>query len=326
MAPTKLAFAPAVSETLRKTMVKDVMSGKRFVVDEKMSVVQASALLARNGISSAPIQTKTGFVGMVDYADLLTLVISGLRAQRAIDFSVGFEEQLTTLTDAALGPSSSVKLACDMSKTNPMTVIEQNETLERAALVLLENDVHRLCVVDSCDTFAGVVSLSDVLYYLKDHLDAFPEKSVEELGLLQKKVVTIPGDRPVLEALEMMVDLKISSVGVVDDDGDLVTVISLSDCKKIIKEGHTLPLLKVDCREFAAKVRSDAALEKHKGSDTFPYFAVHRDTPLKVAVSKLCAVRAHRLFVIEGGPHFSTTPIGVLSISDILKALLLRSS
>jgi len=326
MAKRKLAFAPGVSEVLRKAAVRDVISGKRFVVDETMSVVQASALLARNGISSAPIQTKSGFLGMVDYADLLTLVISGLRAQRAIDFSVGFEEQLTTLTDSALGPQSSVKLASDMSKTNPMTVTDLGATLEEAALVLLENDVHRLCVVDDCDTFAGVVSLSDVLYYLKNHLDAVDvaDKSVEELGLLNKKVVTIPGDRPVLEAMELMVDLKISSVGVVDEDGDLQTVISLSDCKKIIKEA--LPLLKVDCREFAAKVRADASLEKHRGSDTFPFFAVHRDTTLKVAVNKLCAVRAHRLFVIEGGPDFSTKPIGVLSISDILTALLTSSS
>ena len=327
MAPQTTSFPAEVSKVLKGTKVLELLTGQKAVtVDEKMSVVQASAVLATQGISSAPIVSEKGFVGMVDYADVAHLLIAGLRAQRSIDFSLGFEEQLTTLLESGLGPGSSVKLASDMSKTNPMTVIRQDATLEDAARMFVDQDLHRLCVVNELDVFVGVISQSDLLQFIKKNMaSAFPDlvsSSVESLGLLEKKVITLPADRPVLEALELMVDLKISSVGIVDvDSGDLITVISLSDCKKIVKEGHKLPLLKVDAREFAAKIRSDAALERNHGADAFPFFAVHKDTPLKTAIAKLCAVRAHRLFIIEGGDDCSTKPIGVLSISDILKAL-----
>jgi len=315
---------------LSGTKVVEILSTQKPVsVSEDMSVVQACQVLARNGISSAPIASKKGgFVGMVDYGDVAALLIAGLRAQRSIDFSVGFEEQLTTLLESGLGPGSSVKLASDMSKKNPMTVIHQSATLEEAAKTILEADVHRLCAVDNLDIFVGVVSLSDILRFIRMHTDNISNLVAPKLEtfpeLFQKKVVTLPADRPVLEALELMVDLKVSSVAIVDpDSNDLCTVISLSDCKKIVKEGHKLPLLKVDCREFASKIRSDAALEQNHGSDAFPFFAVHKDTSLKTAINKLCAVRAHRLFVIEGGPNCSTKPLSVLSISDIIKALCL---
>lgn len=76
--------------------------------------------------------------------------------------------------------------------------------------------------------------------------------------------------------------------------------------------------MRLDCREFAAQVRAKQSLDDIHGRETFPFFAVHRDTTLKKVVAKLVAVRAHRLFIVD-----DNKPVGVIELPDIFAALAL---
>lgn len=187
-----------------------------------MNVAQASAVLAKHGISSAPIKKQNGFCGMFDFADLAELLLSGLknRAESRVE--------LDTVLESGLSTTSPVRLVSDLSHRNPMVPIKATETVGEAVSVLLSKSLHRLCVFDETGTFVGMLSFSDVLKLLHDNvasLDSLLAPSVATLGLATKSVNQISGDRPVIEALQTMVEKKVSSVAVIDEvDGTLLTV------------------------------------------------------------------------------------------------------
>mmetsp|Transcript_15626 Transcript_15626/g.19060 ORF Transcript_15626/g.19060 Transcript_15626/m.19060 type:complete len:341 (-) Transcript_15626:558-1580(-) len=326
----KRDFPEPLAGLMNSTSVGEIMSGRKPVIlDSEMSTVAATSTLAKAGISSAPIKdAKTGlFVGMLDYNDVAHLLIAGLRARRSFDSSrnsfesSSSDDALRTVLESGLSPSMPARLASDLSKMNPLVHISDTASVLELTRLFIDKDLHRVCVLGGENTFIGVVSQSDVLKFLNSReavIKPLLQPTVKELGLMHRPVVTIPADRHVLEALELMVNLKVSSVAVVDEtDGDLLTAITLTDCKKLISRGHKLAEMRMDVREFAARVRTDNAVENDRGSDTFPFFAVHGSTKLEHVIKKLVAVRAHRLFILHGG----TKPVGVIAISDILSCL-----
>mmetsp|Transcript_25476 Transcript_25476/g.101528 ORF Transcript_25476/g.101528 Transcript_25476/m.101528 type:complete len:352 (+) Transcript_25476:299-1354(+) len=338
MAPVPLEFPEPLQSLLKTTTVQTILSRAKHepvAIDAELSVIEASNVLAKYGISSAPVRTEAGaYVGMFDFGDLAHLLIGGVRARDAKEAAVpeaaaGGFPQLDALLEAGLSATSPVKLVSDLSKMNPLVEIAAEASVLDAIQLLVERDAHRVCVFDKPSAsdgarFVGMLSFSDITKFLHVHvaeIEALVAPSVEALGLLDKKVVTVHGDRPVVHALELMVNLRVSSVAVVDEhDGALLTAITLTDCKNLVAHANHLRRLRVDCREFASMVRANAALDKvHYGREAFPFYAVHRDAPVKTCVAKLVAVRAHRLFVVHDGK-----PVGVISLSDIVKALALK--
>lgn len=198
-------------------------------VDAEMNVAQASAVLAKHGISSAPIKKQAGFCGMFDFADLAELLLLGMKRRGES------RVELDAVLQSGLSTTSPVRLVSDLSNRNPMVSIKATDTVGKAIAVLLSKSLHRLCVFDeSGPTFAGMLSFSDVLKLLHDNvasLDSLLAPSVASLGLATKSVCQISGDRPVIEALQIMVEKKVSSVAVVDEvDGTLLTVTYPPSC------------------------------------------------------------------------------------------------
>jgi predicted transcriptional regulator len=69
---------------------------------------------------------------------------------------------------------------------------------------------------------------------LSKHVQEFEpiaNKTLEELGLASKSVVTIGTDDLAVEAFQKMVKEKVTSVAIVDSEGSLVTSISAKDIK-----------------------------------------------------------------------------------------------
>jgi CBS domain-containing protein len=56
---------------------------------------------------------------------------------------------------------------------------------------------------------------------------------------------------------------------------------------------------------------------------TSPAITIHRSTPLIVAARKMEQHQIHRLVVVEDGDD--STPIGVLSMTDLIHALALET-
>ena len=123
---------------------------------------------------------------------------------------------------------------------NPVTIGPEASIVEAKDL-MKKNRVHRLPVLDSQKNLVGIISEKDILYAspspastLSIHEMAYLLAKLTVKKLMTKDPVTVHKDIPVEEAARMMADGDLSSLPVVDDDGQLVGIVSKSDLFKIL--------------------------------------------------------------------------------------------
>ena len=109
---------------------------------------------------------------------------------------------------------------------------------------------------------------------------------------------------------------------------------SLSDAAALMDRGHVHGLPVVDATGALVGVLSQTDLNRARSTEylwvnwpglavrhlmTSPAITIHRSTPLIVAARKMEQHQIHRLVVVEDGDD--TSPIGVISMSDLIHAL-----
>jgi len=167
--------------------------------------------------------------------------------------------------------------------------------------------IHRVPVFDSTGTkVMSVVSQSLVVKFLADHLGQVGRagsKSLRDLHLGVKKVVTVDESAKAIEGYRLMDANKLESIAVVGADGKLVAQLSASDLRGLSKE------------LFAALDRriSDFTGKAKRVSTCQP------DTKLRDVVKQLATGSLHRLWIVDKDQR----PIGVVSLGDVMKALML---
>ena len=116
--------------------------------------------------------------------------------------------------------------------------------------------------------------------------------------------ILIRADASLTDAAELMDRHHVHGVPVVDHAGVLVGVLSQSD----LNRARSTEYLWVNWPGLAVRHLM-----------TSPAITIHRSTPLIVAARKMEQHQIHRLVVVEDGDE--TTPIGVLSMTDLIHAL-----
>ena len=116
--------------------------------------------------------------------------------------------------------------------------------------------------------------------------------------------IVIHADASLTEAAEVMDRNHVHGLPVIDHTGALVGVLSQTD----LNRARTTEYLWVNWPGLAVRHLM-----------TSPAVTIHRSTPLLVAARKMEQHGIHRLVVVEDGDE--TTPIGVLSMTDLIHAL-----
>src|SRR5438270_9317953 len=134
------------------------------------------------------------------------------------------------------------------------------------------------------------------------HKNMTIERQAEEVDKVKRSEsgmivdpVTIPQDRPVREALNVMQRYHISGVPVVDEDGHLVGIITNRDLR--FETRFDLPVSEVMTPQ--------------------PLVTVPVGTTVEQAKAVLQEHRIEKLLVIEGATHFN----GLITVKDIQKAI-----
>lgn len=123
--------------------------------------------------------------------------------------------------------------------TNVITT-RRNTSISNAHQIMRENNVRRLPVVDD-NKLVGLVTIGDVR-------EASPSDattlSIWELNYLWAQLVvekvmtvnvfTVNSDTPILDAAELMLEHKVSGLPVVNEDNELVGVITESDIFRML--------------------------------------------------------------------------------------------
>jgi acetoin utilization protein AcuB len=125
--------------------VQDWMSKDLVTIDEDTSIMKASKVMKQNEIQHLPVLRKGRMVGIVSDRDLKEATPS-----KATTLDI---HEMYYLLDKIVVKSL-------MSK-NPFTIAPE-ETVEKAAAVMLKQDISALPVVDSKGGLAGIITRGDI--------------------------------------------------------------------------------------------------------------------------------------------------------------------
>jgi acetoin utilization protein AcuB len=129
-----------------KMLIKDWMASKVLTIDENTSVMRATRIMKENKVRRLPVLAHGKLVGMITDRDLK-------EASPAKTNSLDIHELHYLLSEMRVKDVMTPKLVS----------LDYEETLEKAAIVMLQNRISGLPIMDENDNLIGLLSETDVL-------------------------------------------------------------------------------------------------------------------------------------------------------------------
>ncbi len=132
--------------------------------------------------------------------------------------------------------------------TSPVVTVDADTSISVAHKIMKDNNIRRLAVTDAQGKLAGIITIGDVR-------EASPSDAVTlsiwELNYLwaqltvekvmTKDLKTLRPDDEIARAAQLMLESKISGLPVVDDDSNLIGIITESDIfRMVVKNSNSL--------------------------------------------------------------------------------------
>jgi CBS domain-containing protein len=306
-----------------------VQKEKLVVVDSATSVEQAFEAMNTHDLTSLPIKDGNTINHTFDYADLNAYLLLVLGHVEPIDNS---PEVAQYVIKARAGKEVPVKFVSQLGIKDPYVVIPSNATLS-TAVEILGNGVHRIAICDphTPSDIVGIVSQRRLIRYIWENgrlfksLETLFQTPLSELKVGSTNVLSINGEEPVIQALQLMHNEGVSSLAVVDSNNNLLGNISIVDVRLLTKYSQS-PLLRSSCKQFLNVILSKRGLVD--GKDSYPVFYVTMTSTLGRTIAKLVATKAHRLWIVQapaaseqGIAYSEGHLVGVVSLTDILYVL-----
>jgi CBS domain-containing protein len=204
------------------------------------------------------------------------------------------------------------------SERNPFNSVGRGYSILLVAeLFACEPAMRHAPVVVDDHQLVNMVTQSQIINFLYQHKHLLGSKANQPLStcdLVFKTVLTCHENDTAIDAFNTMVEANVSGLAMVNDAGELVGNLSLRDLKAV---GYDLRLFwrfYQPCSVFVSKLES-ASRPAHV------VYATQDDT-LGQVLEKLASGRLHHMFIVSKLNHH---PIGVISLSDLLKHLLFSS-
>jgi CBS domain-containing protein len=205
---------------------------------------------------------------------------------------------------------------------DPIYMIPDDSSLLSAVQLMLDKHSHRLVVCDKNANLKSLITQSRIvglLAYLEvSQLNA----TVAELNLT-KDVVTIQSTETAYKAFKLMESKRISALAVVNEQGELVGNISVSDIKLIGWNADYWNLLGLPIKDYLTQLmyHQESIFIRSYNFWTLdrPHTVVlkcKQQDKLKSVVKAMSFFQVHRLYIVDD----SKKPIGVISMYDVLKS------
>lgn len=212
--------------------------------------------------------------GTFDYSDLLAylLVVLGMATPN--------EEEVEVFTDiaqkAARGDKIALKDITNLARKEPIVTLEEDEDL-RKSIKHFGSGVHRIIIMKQGYIY-GVLSQLRLVRFLWENARNFPvleqlyPMTLRDLNVGSRQIISINGDKPLIEALLLMNSEGLTSIAVVDGALNVVGNISTVDVK-LLTNTRSLPLLKSSCIHFISIILNERGVENGQDSyvSTFSY-------------------------------------------------------
>lgn len=293
-------------DVLDNTKVKDIMVGFSRVIDVNStdSVLVAFQRLTENKILSLPIfdERRNKYIGFLDIVDVVHHFLDALTETEVGQGFASFKSRFAKVQ---------CKDIADLSGRDPYQPIDESAPLGAVISLISEWDVHRVPIIDAGGELVSLLSQSRVTAYLSQHLMKFDvsKKTVGELKLGLRNVISVKESDLTVSAFNAMRKNRISGVGVVNADGVLVGVLSVTDLRSVGYDDQLFKRLYTPVSEFLKLAHSQNA-QKPRGVIT-----VNLENTVGDVFTLFGKYGIHRLYVVDA----ANKPIGVISLGDLLK-------
>uniref|UniRef100_A0AAQ4S509 Protein kinase, AMP-activated, gamma 2 non-catalytic subunit b n=1 Tax=Gasterosteus aculeatus aculeatus TaxID=481459 RepID=A0AAQ4S509_GASAC len=280
-------------------------SSKLVVFDTALQVKKAFFALVANGVRAAPLwdTEKQSFVGMLTITDFIIILHRYYKSPMVQIYELE-EHKLETWREVYL-----------QATFKPLVNISPDASLFDAVYTLIKNKIHRLPVIDPVTGNAlYILTHKRILKFLQLFMcempkPAFMKQTLGELGIgSYHNIAFIHPNTPIIKALNIFVERRVSALPVVDESGKVVDIYSKFDVINLAAE-KTYNNLDITVTQAL----------KHRSQYFEGVMKCHKTETMKTIVDRIVKAEVHRLVVVDA--HSSIE--GIVSLSDILQALVL---
>ncbi|XP_028630479.1 5'-AMP-activated protein kinase subunit gamma-2 isoform X2 [Grammomys surdaster] len=280
-------------------------SSKLVVFDTTLQVKKAFFALVANGVRAAPLweSKKQSFVGMLTITDFINILHRYYKSPMVQIYELE-EHKIETWRELYL-----------QETFKPLVNISPDASLFDAVYSLIKNKIHRLPVIDPISGNAlYILTHKRILKFLQLFMSdmpkpAFMKQNLDELGIgTYHNIAFINPDTPIIKALNIFVERRISALPVVDESGKVVDIYSKFDVINLAAE-KTYNNLDITVTQ---------ALQ-HRSQYFEGVVKCSKLETLETIVDRIVRAEVHRLVVVSEADSI----VGIISLSDILQALIL---
>ncbi|ESO88020.1 hypothetical protein LOTGIDRAFT_193883 [Lottia gigantea] len=279
-------------------------SAKLVIFDTQLNVKKAFFALVYNGVRAAPLwdSKKQDYVGMLTITDFINILKMYYKSPL-----VKIDELEEHKIDNWRGEY----------RQKPFVCIDPDASLYEAVKSLVENHVHRLPVIEKATGNAiYILTHKRILRYLYLYMKDLPRPSfmsctLKELNIgTHESVITASQDTPIITALNIFVENRISALPVVDKDGRVVDIYAKFDVINLAAE-KTYNNLDITIAQALQHREQQGAesVAKCLASET-----------LKTVIERIVKAEVHRLVIVDEDDGVT----GIVSLSDILRFIVLK--
>ncbi|KAJ8337049.1 hypothetical protein SKAU_G00382690 [Synaphobranchus kaupii] len=280
-------------------------SSKLVVFDTALQVKKAFFALVANGVRAAPLweTKKQSFVGMLTITDFIIILQRYYKSPLVQIYELE-EHKIETWRELYL-----------QETFKPLVNISPDASVFDAVYSLIKNKIHRLPVIDPVTGNAlYILTHKRILKFLQLFVcempkPAFMKQTLEDLGIgTYSDIAFIHPDTPIIKALNIFVERRVSALPVVDESGNVVDIYSKFDVINLAAE-KTYNNLDITVTQAL----------RHRSQYFEGVMKCNRLETLETIVDRIVKAEVHRLVVVEDSGSIE----GIISLSDILQALVL---
>jgi CBS domain-containing protein len=286
-------------------------------LESTLHLHEAFQKIIEKKILSAPVYdiNNKEYTGFLDVRDLVSFVVYVYEHNKNFQ---NFKDLLKQGLDLFLGTEEDGITLTYLSRRNKFVKVSPDQTLYDAAVLLSDSRTHRVPVVDN-GKIINIISQSTINQLLANQLqnEAVNRSgpSIDSINIgTYKDIVTIPQNAAVIDAFRIMDKKKISGIALVDENTGRMAGVTTGKDLGLFLEFADIKLLEQPIGSYLKYIRSRAVniLE-------IPAVAVFGKSKLVYAIGLIASTKIHRIFICDNEDAYR--PVGVISITDILKYL-----
>ncbi|XP_051010033.1 5'-AMP-activated protein kinase subunit gamma-3 [Acomys russatus] len=280
-------------------------SSKLVIFDTTLEIKKAFFAMVENGVRAAPLwdSKKQCFVGMLTITDFILVLHRYYRSPLVQIYEIE-EHKIETWREIYL-----------QGCFKPLVSISPNDSLFEAVYALIKNRIHRLPVLDPVSgTVLYILTHKRLLKFLHIFGALLPRPSflcrtIQDLGIgTFRDLAVVLETAPILTALDIFVDRRVSALPVVNESGQVVGLYSRFDVIHLAAQqtyNHLDMSVGEALRQRTLCLEGVLSCQPHES--------------LGEVIDRIAREQVHRLVLVDETQHL----LGVVSLSDILQALVL---